>query len=153
MYFFSYFPMVEKGFCMRGELCPFDHGNDPVVVQDVLPPGMLAFPGGQPIPGTTIPGSAVPIPGNYPPPPSSQPPPPGTVAALPNDAPKSETNQESPDTTVPVSGPRPPAPSRMVPQHSQAPVLPLPTVHMIQRPMLGGQVPRPPFANPFEGEL
>ena len=72
---------------MRGELCPFDHGNDPVVVQDVLPPGMLAFPGGQPIPGTTIPGSAVPIPGNYPPPPSSQPPPPGTVAALPNDAP------------------------------------------------------------------
>ena len=29
---------------MRGELCPFDHGNDPVVVQDMLPPGMLGFP-------------------------------------------------------------------------------------------------------------
>ena len=65
----------------------------------------------------------------------------------------SEANQESPDTTVPVSGPRPPAPPRMVPQHSQAPVMPLSTVHMIQRPMLGGQVPRPPFANPFEGGL
>ena len=35
----------EKGFCMRGDLCPFDHGNDPVVVEDVNLPNMLAFPG------------------------------------------------------------------------------------------------------------
>ncbi|KAI8507726.1 RNA-binding protein 26 [Branchiostoma belcheri] len=34
----------EKGFCMRGELCPFDHGPDPVVVEDSSLPGMLAFP-------------------------------------------------------------------------------------------------------------
>lgn len=25
----------EKGFCMRGDLCPYDHGNDAVVVDDV----------------------------------------------------------------------------------------------------------------------
>ncbi|CAG7718477.1 unnamed protein product [Allacma fusca] len=25
----------EKGLCMRGELCPFDHGKDPVVLEDI----------------------------------------------------------------------------------------------------------------------
>ena len=25
----------EKGFCMRGDLCPYDHGADPVVLEDV----------------------------------------------------------------------------------------------------------------------
>uniref|UniRef100_A0A8C9QUZ3 RNA binding motif protein 26 n=1 Tax=Scleropages formosus TaxID=113540 RepID=A0A8C9QUZ3_SCLFO len=33
----------EKGFCMRGDMCPFDHGNDPVVVEDVNLPSMLPF--------------------------------------------------------------------------------------------------------------
>ncbi len=28
---------TEKGFCMRGDMCPFDHGSDPVVVEDVNP--------------------------------------------------------------------------------------------------------------------
>lgn len=148
----SYFPIIEKGFCMRGELCPFDHGNDPVVVQDVLPPGILGFPDGQPIPGTALPGTTGPIPGNFPVP-TSQPPPPGTTGTLPNDAPKSEANQKGPDPTIPVSGPRPPAPSRMVPQYSQAPIMPRPAVHMMQQPMLRGQAPRPPFGNPFEGGL
>uniref|UniRef100_A0ACB8FK87 RNA-binding protein 26 n=1 Tax=Sphaerodactylus townsendi TaxID=933632 RepID=A0ACB8FK87_9SAUR len=32
----------EKGFCMRGDMCPFDHGSDPVVVED--PSGMDAPP-------------------------------------------------------------------------------------------------------------
>lgn len=148
----------EKGFCMRGELCPFDHGNDPVVVQDVLPPGMLGFPtstgpsflpDGQPIPGATLPGNAAPIPGSYPPP-TSQPPPPGTTGTLTSDAPKSKANQEGTDTPVPISGPRPPAPSGMLPQGSQAPVMPPHPVHMIQQPVLRGQAPRPPFVNPFE---
>ena len=142
---------------MRGELCPFDHGNDPVVVQDVLPP-MLGFPPstgpsflpeGQPIPGATIPGNAVPIPGGYPTP-TSQPPPPGTTVPLPTDDPKSKANQKGPDTTVPVSGPRPPAPTGMVPQLSQAPVMPPHAVHIIRQPMLRGQAP-PRFVNPFEG--
>ncbi len=30
---------------MRGELCPYDHGNDPLVVEDVNMPGIvLGFP-------------------------------------------------------------------------------------------------------------
>lgn len=30
---------------MRGELCPYDHGNDPLVVEDVNIPGIvLGFP-------------------------------------------------------------------------------------------------------------
>lgn len=34
---------------MRGELCPFDHGNDPLVVEDVNIPGIvLGFPHGAP---------------------------------------------------------------------------------------------------------
>uniref|UniRef100_A0A8C6T9E4 RNA binding motif protein 27 n=1 Tax=Neogobius melanostomus TaxID=47308 RepID=A0A8C6T9E4_9GOBI len=33
-----------KGFCVRGDLCPFDHGNDPLVVDDVNLPNMLPFP-------------------------------------------------------------------------------------------------------------
>ncbi|ODM99511.1 RNA-binding protein 26 [Orchesella cincta] len=28
----------EKGLCMRGELCPFDHGKDPVVLEDIVVP-------------------------------------------------------------------------------------------------------------------
>lgn len=27
--------LTEQGFCMRGDLCPFDHGVDPVIVDDV----------------------------------------------------------------------------------------------------------------------
>lgn len=59
----------EKGFCMRGDLCPYDHGNDPVVLEDVelssmlnynrpppgpvvvgVPPAPGAAPGGAPLP-------------------------------------------------------------------------------------------------------
>ena len=36
------FVCSEKGFCVRGDLCEFDHGIDPVVIDDVLP--------GQPMP-------------------------------------------------------------------------------------------------------
>ncbi|KAJ8282288.1 hypothetical protein COCON_G00048070 [Conger conger] len=34
----------EKGFCVRGDLCPFDHGNDPLIVDDVTLPTMIPFP-------------------------------------------------------------------------------------------------------------
>ncbi|KAH8025709.1 hypothetical protein HPB51_010793 [Rhipicephalus microplus] len=26
---------AERGYCMRGDYCPFDHGNDPLIVEDV----------------------------------------------------------------------------------------------------------------------
>lgn len=76
----------EKGFCMRGDMCPFDHGVDPVIVEDVNLPNVLAFPG----PNQTAPGGPPvgqgprgPPPGPMPrgpPPPQMrpQPPPPGT---------------------------------------------------------------------------
>uniref|UniRef100_A0AAZ3NMH5 RNA binding motif protein 26 n=1 Tax=Oncorhynchus tshawytscha TaxID=74940 RepID=A0AAZ3NMH5_ONCTS len=43
----------EKGFCMRGDICPFDHGIDPVVVEDVNLPNMFQAP--PPIPGVAQP--------------------------------------------------------------------------------------------------
>lgn len=60
---------TEKGFCMRGDMCPFDHGSDPVVVEDVNLPGILPF---QPPP---IPGVDPPPPPGLPPPPLMNPPP------------------------------------------------------------------------------
>ncbi|XP_032878833.1 RNA-binding protein 26 isoform X2 [Amblyraja radiata] len=63
----------EKGFCMRGDMCPFDHGSDPVVVEDVNLPGMLPFPA-QPhaVEGPNPPA----LPPPPPPPPILTPPPP-----------------------------------------------------------------------------
>ncbi|XP_044580423.1 zinc finger protein swm [Cotesia glomerata] len=33
----------EKGYCMRGDLCPYDHGTDPVVLEDVALSRVLTF--------------------------------------------------------------------------------------------------------------
>lgn len=72
----------EKGFCVRGDLCLFDHGNDPLVVDDVNLPSMIPFP-----PPPVLPPPGMPMPPITEPPPSSlrlppmplygQPPPPG----------------------------------------------------------------------------
>ena len=35
---FERFVFTEQGFCMRGDLCPYDHGTDPVIVEDVSMP-------------------------------------------------------------------------------------------------------------------
>lgn len=55
---------------MRGDMCPFDHGSDPVVVEDVNLPSILPFQP-PPIPGVDPP----PPPGLPPPPPLMNPPP------------------------------------------------------------------------------
>uniref|UniRef100_A0A8D0HDS4 RNA binding motif protein 27 n=1 Tax=Sphenodon punctatus TaxID=8508 RepID=A0A8D0HDS4_SPHPU len=34
----------ERGFCVLGDLCQFDHGNDPLVVDEVSLPIMIPFP-------------------------------------------------------------------------------------------------------------
>ena len=52
----------EKGYCLRGGLCPYDHGVDPVVVEEsslssvlqaaqtpVIPPPHLPPPTGTPV--------------------------------------------------------------------------------------------------------
>ena len=43
------FVFTDKGFCILGDRCPFDHGKDPVVVDDLNFPGMI----GMPLPGRT----------------------------------------------------------------------------------------------------
>ncbi|KAK7913173.1 hypothetical protein WMY93_013384 [Mugilogobius chulae] len=68
----------EKGFCMRGDMCPFDHGSDPVVVEDVNLPSILPFqpppiPGVDPPPPGTLPPSLPPVAGPPPPLPPLQP--------------------------------------------------------------------------------
>ncbi|XP_071636619.1 RNA-binding protein 26 isoform X1 [Temnothorax longispinosus] len=63
----------EKGYCMRGDLCPYDHGTDPVVLEDVALSRVLSFgPHSAQAPGT-VPVATVPEPpqgpnGNPPPP-------------------------------------------------------------------------------------
>ncbi|XP_019719709.1 RNA-binding protein 27 isoform X2 [Hippocampus comes] len=63
----------EKGFCVRGDLCPFDHGNDPLIVDDVNLPNIIPFP-----PPPVIPPGGLPMPPpiNEPPPSLRIPPPP-----------------------------------------------------------------------------
>ncbi|XP_034233762.1 zinc finger protein swm isoform X2 [Thrips palmi] len=50
----------EKGYCMRGDLCPYDHGSDPVVLEDVSLSRVLPYEGGPAQPGAGPPGSGVP---------------------------------------------------------------------------------------------
>lgn len=70
MFYVCLLSFPEKGFCMRGDMCPFDHGSDPVVVEDVNLPNMLPF---QPPPMPGVDGP--PPPGLPPPPPLMNPPP------------------------------------------------------------------------------
>uniref|UniRef100_A0A670KEQ6 RNA-binding protein 26 n=1 Tax=Podarcis muralis TaxID=64176 RepID=A0A670KEQ6_PODMU len=86
----------EKGFCMRGDMCPFDHGSDPVVVEDVNLPGILPFPAQPVVEGPPPPGLPPPPPILTPPPVNLRPPvpPPGPL----------------PPSLPPVTGPPPPLP-------------------------------------------
>ncbi|XP_071442055.1 RNA-binding protein 26 isoform X2 [Hetaerina americana] len=67
----------EKGYCMRGDLCPYDHGNDPVVLENVALSRVLAYGGA----GTArVPTQhPPPLPPNTPPHPPPPPPPPPPV--------------------------------------------------------------------------
>ncbi|XP_046683230.1 RNA-binding protein 26 isoform X2 [Homalodisca vitripennis] len=59
----------EKGFCMRGEMCPYDHGKDPVVLEDVGQ--VLSFSGpnvqGLPPPSLEPPAASINMPMLQPP--------------------------------------------------------------------------------------
>lgn len=55
----------EKGYCMRGEMCPYDHGVDPVVLEDTALSHVLTFgPNGAPV---VAPGGAPGVDGPPPP--------------------------------------------------------------------------------------
>ncbi|XP_060693344.1 RNA-binding protein 27 isoform X2 [Hemiscyllium ocellatum] len=89
----------EKGFCMRGDLCLFDHGNDPLIVEDVTLPGMIPFP--PPPPGLPPPAHQLPPPGHHLPPPLPGLPPNLRLPPLP------PPGQPPPPGIHPVSGPHP----------------------------------------------
>ncbi|PIO30370.1 hypothetical protein AB205_0117730 [Aquarana catesbeiana] len=88
----------QKGFCMRGDMCPFDHGSDPVVVEDVNLPGILPFPAQPPV------VDGPPPPGLPPPPTLLTPPPPVNLR------PPVPPPGPLPPSLPPVSGPPPPLP-------------------------------------------
>lgn len=56
---FSLFLFTEKGMCLLGEQCPFDHGVDPVVITGPIPPPYppphfpLGIPPSHNLPNTT----------------------------------------------------------------------------------------------------
>ncbi|CAG5120836.1 unnamed protein product, partial [Candidula unifasciata] len=52
----------EKGFCMLGDVCPYDHGSDPVVLEDMSIPSVL--PGAPNTGGFVPPDMRVPPPGH-----------------------------------------------------------------------------------------
>ncbi|XP_021398766.1 RNA-binding protein 27 isoform X2 [Lonchura striata] len=82
----------ERGYCVLGDLCQFDHGNDPLVVDEVSLPSMIPFP--------------PPPPGLPPPPPGLLLPPlPGPVRGLRLPVPQPHP-QPPPPVVLPV--PRPP---------------------------------------------
>ncbi|KAI7807364.1 putative RNA-binding protein 26 [Triplophysa rosa] len=87
----------EKGFCMRGDMCPFDHGSDPVVVEDVNLPNILPF---QPPPLPVVDG----------PPPPGLPPPPSLLNPPVNLRPPVPPPGSMPPSLPPVAGPPPPLP-------------------------------------------
>lgn len=45
----------EKGYCMRGETCPWDHGVDPVVLEDINNPALLSIQQNAPLRGPVHP--------------------------------------------------------------------------------------------------
>lgn len=66
---------------MRGDLCPYDHGSDPVVVEDVNLPNVLGFHPIGPRANSSAPSSSSSSNANI------HPPPPQLVVRMPNLAP------------------------------------------------------------------
>ncbi|NXA03333.1 RBM27 protein, partial [Sapayoa aenigma] len=78
----------ERGYCVLGDLCQFDHGNDPLVVDEVSLPSMIPFPppppGLPPPPGMLLPPLLGPVRGlRLPVPPAHPQPPPPVVLPVP----------------------------------------------------------------------
>ncbi|XP_030067446.1 RNA-binding protein 27 isoform X2 [Microcaecilia unicolor] len=116
----------ERGYCVLGDLCQFDHGNDPLVVDEVSLPSIIPFP---PPPGLPPPSILMPpLPGpahnmRMPVPrPHGQTQPPGVLPLprLPLTQPSLLNNREQPGTsTVPSLAPvaarlPPPLPQNML---------------------------------------
>ena len=108
----------EQGFCMRGDLCPYDHGTDPVIVEDVSMPSYPP-PSGPPPPPPSV---GLPMPPHVPPPPIiTGPPPPRPERFEPYNPEAPSMSRPPPFWTrppgpPPMSGP-PPGPPGMFMMH------------------------------------
>ncbi|XP_040200516.1 RNA-binding protein 27 isoform X2 [Rana temporaria] len=91
----------ERGFCVLGDLCQFDHGNDPLVVDEVSLPSMIPFPPppGLPPPGILLPPIPAPAHNMRMPVPRPLIQPPPTVHSAPNTYEPDGYNPESPSLT------------------------------------------------------
>ncbi|XP_032812207.1 RNA-binding protein 26 isoform X5 [Petromyzon marinus] len=127
----------EKGFCMRGDMCPFDHGADPLVVEDVNLPGIIPFPP-PPTPLLDPPPQGGPPP-NLPPPPSLLGPPPSLLGPPPPLPPRPGS---MPPVLPPVSGP-PPLPGSRIDGPPPPVSKPVPTIPPPPPP--GIHIPPPPL--------
>ncbi|XP_066572962.1 RNA-binding protein 27 isoform X2 [Amia ocellicauda] len=115
----------EKGFCVRGDLCPFDHGNDPLIVDDVTLPTMIPFPPPPGMPPPRMPMPPMPEPPTnlrIPMPPHGQPPPPGIFPIpgpplIPTSA--IDTREHSGTSSISTLAPPGVGPPPPIPQHPQ----------------------------------
>ncbi|CAG5872098.1 unnamed protein product [Menidia menidia] len=101
----------EKGFCVRGDLCPFDHGSDPLIVDDVSLPNMIPFP-----PPPVMPPAGLPMP------PITEPPPPLRMPSMP------PYGQPPPPGVFPMTRPPLIATSGIDPPNHQPPITSAPSV-------------------------
>ncbi|XP_072760590.1 RNA-binding protein 26 isoform X2 [Anoplolepis gracilipes] len=121
----------EKGYCMRGDLCPYDHGTDPVVLEDVGLSGVLTFaPHGPQAPGA-VPVSTVPEPSQGP---NGNPPPPHLpLASLPpphlrNHHSNMEYNPDAPSMEPHMSWGRHPQPAPGIYGRGQRELISVPVI-------------------------
>ncbi|XP_043219618.1 RNA-binding protein 26-like isoform X1 [Amphibalanus amphitrite] len=133
----------EKGYCMRGDQCPYDHGLDPVILNDVSLPLPDALKYTQPPPASVVCAPPVTVPPHFNP--LVQPPPrPAVVEPYNPDAPSLTVTAPAP---VPVPGWLPLANySRPPPPHVRPyyPAAPAPVT--AARQLLSVQVQGPPAA-------
>ncbi|CAI2348154.1 unnamed protein product [Caenorhabditis sp. 36 PRJEB53466] len=128
----------ERGYCIRGEQCPYYHGPDPVVVDENALSTMVPIP-------SAPPNFSLPPPGYNP----LNPPPPGVVVSA------GEYNPETPALTVTnYNVPPPPLPAQWQQPPPQVPqYVPQPVSNFSQPPPVTGVVPPPPttFRGGFRG--
>jgi len=121
----------EKGYCMAGDLCPYDHGFDPVVVDDVaLPTIMSGTNSGASVVKTTVTA--------------------GSSAVTSTTTSPSVPAAEGYNPEAPAISLQPPAPAGHIPGIPPQPgVLGAPPIPQAPPGVMMGQ--RPPFGGPMSG--
>uniref|UniRef100_A0A8R1HMS6 C3H1-type domain-containing protein n=1 Tax=Caenorhabditis japonica TaxID=281687 RepID=A0A8R1HMS6_CAEJA len=130
----------ERGYCIRGEQCPYYHGPDPVVVDENALSTIVPLPAAPPNFSCSLP------PPGYNP---LNPPPPGVVVSA------GEYNPETPALTVTnYSVPPPPIPTQWQQPPPQAPsYIPQPVTNYAQPPPGAGIVAQQTQVSSFRGSI